>query len=89
VIVFSPRDARLIRAHYGPRYRGLPPGLQKKLRRTGYLPPGWQKRFQPFPVFLERQLVVLPHGYRRGVIDGDAVLFDLRTHAIVDVTALY
>src|SRR5262245_22141754 len=88
VVVFSPRDVRLIRAYYGPRYRGLPPGLQKKLRRTGSLPPGWQKKLQPFPVVLERQLVVLPYGYRRVVIDGNAVLFDPRTRAIVDVTML-
>jgi hypothetical protein len=88
-IVFSPYDVRLIRAHYGPRYRGLPPGLQKKLQRTGSLPPGWQKKFQPFPVVLERQLVVLPYGYRRGLIDGYAVLFDPRTRGIVDVAPLY
>ena len=88
-VVFSPGDVRSIRAHYGPRYRGLPPGLQKKLRRTGSLPPGWQKKFQPFPVVLERQLVVLPYGYRRGVIDGYAVLFDPRTQGIVDVAPRY
>ena len=27
--------------------RRLPPGLQKKLARTGSLPPGWQKRVHP------------------------------------------
>ena len=38
-IVFSTRDAQLIREHYAPQYRNLPPGLQKKFARTGTLPP--------------------------------------------------
>jgi hypothetical protein len=88
-IVFGTQEARLIREYYAPRYRNLPPGLQKKLARTGQLPPGWQKKFEPFPPVLERRLVALPAGYRRGVIDAHAVIFDDRTHAIVDVTMLF
>ncbi|PSL16803.1 hypothetical protein CLV44_101203 [Marinobacterium halophilum] len=39
----------VLREHYGVRpegghYRGLPPGLQKKLERGGRLPPGWQDK---------------------------------------------
>jgi hypothetical protein len=86
---FSNRDVQVIREYYAPRYRSLPPGLQKKLRRTGQLPPGWQKKFEPFPAELERHLVALPGGYRRGVIDGHAVVFDPRTHVIVDIAMLF
>jgi hypothetical protein len=75
--------------YYAPRYQRLPPGLQKKLRRTGQLPPGWQKRLAPFPVVVERQLIVLPHGYRRGVLDGHAVVFDPRNQSIIDVADLF
>jgi len=88
-IVFGRQDAQIIREYYAPRYRTLPPGLQKKLARTGQLPPGWQKRFEPFPVAIERQLVALPAGYRRGVVDGHAVIFDDRTHVMVDVAVLF
>lgn len=88
-VVFSPSDLRVIREYYAPRYRNLPPGLQKKLARTGQLPPGWQKKMEPFPVEVERQLVRLPAGYRRGVVDGHAVIYDSRTHAIVDLAVLF
>ena len=54
---FEPRDVRVIREYYAPRYRKLPPGLEKKLYRTGRLPPGWEKRLQPMPVVVEQQLV--------------------------------
>ena len=88
-IVFGTHDAQIIREYYAPQYRNLPPGLQKKLARTGQLPPGWQKRFEPFPVAIERQLVALPAGYRRGVVDGHAVIFDNRTHVILDLAVLF
>lgn len=88
-IVFGKQETQRIREYYAPRYRNLPPGLQKKLARTGQLPPGWQKRFEPFPVELERQLVALPAGYRRGVVDGHAVIFDDRTHVMLDVAVLF
>jgi hypothetical protein len=88
-IVFGPQEAQIIRQHYAPQYRNLPRGLQKKLVRTAQLPPGWQKRFEPFPVAIERQLVALPSGYRRGVVDGHAVIFDDRTRVILDVAVLF
>ena len=88
-VVFSPHEVKVIREYYGPTYRNLPPGLEKKLARTGQLPPGWQKKMQPFPVAVERQLVVLPTGYRRGVIDGHAVIYEPRTSAIVDLAVLF
>ena len=86
---FSTRDVQVIREYYAPRYRRLPPGLQKKLARTGTLPPGWQKKMEPFPVALERDLIVLPQGYRRGVLDGHAVIYQPRTQVIVDVAVLF
>lgn len=88
-VVFSSQDAQLIRGHYAPRYRNLPPGLQKKLARTGQLPPGWEKKMEPFPLELERRLAALPPGYRRGVIDGNAVIYAAGTSVILDVAALF
>jgi hypothetical protein len=88
-IVFSPREVRVIREYYTPRYRNLPPGLRKKYARTGQLPPGWRKKMEPFPVVVERELVVLPSGYQRGVLDGHAVIYNPRTQVIVDVAVLF
>ena len=88
-VTFSTGDVRAIREYYAPRHQSLPPGLQKKYARTGQLPPGWQKKFQSFEPELERRLVVLPAGYRRGIIDGQAIIFDDRTHVVVDVAAVF
>jgi hypothetical protein len=38
---------RPVRPVYVAPDRGLPPGLRKKLRRTGTLPPGWQRKVVP------------------------------------------
>jgi len=86
---FTTQEIRILKQHYAPRSRALPPGLQKKLYRTGHLPPGWQKKFEPFPVEVERQLAVLPNGYRRGFIEGRAVIFDSRTQVILDVAVVF
>jgi len=83
------RDVRIVREYYEPRYRSLPPGIAKKLYRTGHLPPGWEKKMEPLPVAVERQLVVLPPGYRRGVIDGSVVVYSPRTQVVIDVVALF
>lgn len=88
-IVFSPHDIPLIRTHYGNRYSNLPPGLKKKLARGGTLPPGWQKKMEPFPVALERELVVLQGGHRYGIYDGHAVIYHPITHAILDIISLF
>jgi hypothetical protein len=87
--LFQPHDVRVISAYYAPQYRSLPPGLAKKYNRTGQLPPGWQKKLQPFPVAVERQLVVLPPEYRRGFIDGYAVVYNPRTQVVIDVMAMF
>ena len=85
---FQPRDARIVTQYYAPRYRQLPPGLQKKVYRGGHLPPGWEKRMQPLSVTVEHQLVPLPSGYSRGYIDGYAVVYSPRTQVVIDVVAI-
>ena len=88
-VEFTPHDTALIRSHYESRYRSLPPGLQKKLARGGSLPPGWEKRLERFPAALERDLVVLPPGHARGVMDGHALIYNPITHAILDTVTLF
>jgi hypothetical protein len=88
-IYFSVDHVRVLRGHYAPRYRRLPPGLQKKYARTGQLPPGWQKKMEPLPVAIERDLPPLPVGYRRGVIDGHAIVYSSRAGTIIDVAVLF
>jgi hypothetical protein len=88
-VVFSTGDIHLIRQYYAtPRYGTLPKGLQKKVARGGQLPPGWQKKMQPLPMTLERQLVVLPSGYHRGVIDGHAVIYSPQRGVVIDATVI-
>lgn len=88
-LVFGRADVVILRDHYSPRYRNLPPGLQKKVARGGQLPPGWQKKFERFPDDVDRRLPPLPAGYSRGVIDGHAVIYNSRTNVIVDVAVLF
>lgn len=88
-VVFGPRDVEIVRRHYEPQYRNLPPGLRKKVARGKPLPPGWRKKLEPFPVALERQLPRLPDGHRRGVIDGHAVIYNSRNQVVLDVAVLF
>jgi hypothetical protein len=87
-IAWGARDLEVVRSHYGPKHRGLPPGLAKKYARTGQLPPGWQKKMERFPASLERSLPPLPAGYHRGIIDAHAVIYNSRG-VIVDVAVLF
>jgi hypothetical protein len=88
-ISFSSADVRIIREHYGTRYQNLPPGLRKKVARGGALPPGWQKKYEPFPDTVERRLGRLSAEYHRGVFDGQAVIYERRSGIIVDVAVLF
>lgn len=88
-VVFGTGEVAILRDHYRPRYRNLPPGLEKKVARGGQLPPGWQEKLEPLPVAVERRLPPLPDHHRRGVIDGHAVIYDTRTHVILDVAVLF
>jgi hypothetical protein len=74
--------ATIARYYTGPR--NLPPGLRKKYYRTGTLPPGWQKKLQPFPPELVRQLPPPPPNCDRGYIDGVTVVYDRTTRVILD-----
>jgi len=85
---FRPRDVVVIRDYYRPYYRPLPPGLARQYYRGGYLPDGWGRRIRPVPVYLEPELVVVPRGYRRGIIDGRAVVYNNRGF-ILDVAVLF
>ena len=81
---FRREDYDAVQRYYtGPR--NLPPGLRKKYRRTGELPPGWQKKLQPFPPELVRVLPPPPPNCDRGYIDGFAVVYDRRTRIIIDL----
>ena len=84
---FRGRDVVVIRDYHRPHYR---PGRGPRHRyyRSGYLPHGWAKRVRPIPVYVERELVVVPRGYRRGIIDGHAVVYNDRGF-ILDVAVLF
>src|SRR5262245_42075854 len=86
---FSVGEQQVIREHYAPRYRSLPPGLRKKVARGEQLPPGWQKRIEPFPFEIERRLAPMPRDCRRGVVDGHAVIYRTGSQRIIDVTVLF
>ncbi len=66
----------------------LPPGLEKQLRKRGTLPPGLQKKVQPLPIALERQLHVLPTGYRRVVVGGNVIIMNEKTALIYDIVRI-
>jgi hypothetical protein len=85
---YRDRDVVVIRDYYRPYYRPLPPGLRHRYYRGGYLPRGWAKKVYPVPVYVERELVVVPHGYHRGIIDGHAVVYNDRGF-ILDVAVLF
>lgn len=86
---FSLAEEQLIREYYAPRYRSLPPGLQKKVERGGQLPPGWRKKVQPFPYEIERRLAPMPRDCRRGVVDGHAVIYRTGSETVIDVAVLF
>ena len=67
----------------------LPPGLQKQLQRNGHLPPGLEKKVEVFPADLERRLPPLKPGLVRGVIEGRALIFDVKTSVILDIFSIF
>ena len=86
---FSLAEEQVIREYYAPRYRSLPPGLQKKVERGGQLPPGWRKKVQPFPYEIERRLAPMPRDCRRGVVEGHAVIYRTGSERVIDVAVLF
>jgi hypothetical protein len=85
---FGSRDVVVIRNYYRPYYRPLPRSTRYVYARSGYLPPGWARRIQPVPVYVERGLPPIPRGYRRGLIDGYAVVYN-PSGSILDVALLF
>ncbi|MGB7219805.1 MAG: hypothetical protein WBD07_13485 [Vicinamibacterales bacterium] len=86
---FGDKDVQVLGTYYAPRApRSLPPGLAKKVARTGKLPPGWQKKMQPIPADVQGQLVPLPRDYQRGIVDGFAIVYNSRTGVTIDIVAL-
>jgi hypothetical protein len=85
---YRPRDVVVIRDYYRPYYRPVPVDVSRYYYRGGYLPPGWHRRIRPVPVYLEPELVVVPRGYRRGIIDGQAVVYNDRGF-LLDVAVLF
>ena len=85
-VYFHDDHVRILYDYYQPRQ--LPPGLQKKLYRTGHLPPGWEKKMRPFPVVVERRMPPLCYGCERGYLDGYAVVYEPRSRLIIDVHAV-
>jgi hypothetical protein len=87
-VSWGTHDIEVVRRYYAPKRRDLPPGLEKKYARTGQLPPGWQKKMQPLPASVEHECAPLPSGYRRGVIEGHAVIYNSRG-TIIDVAVVF
>ena len=84
---FREEHIRVIRDYY--HEHELPPGLVKKYYRTRELPPGWDRRIQPLPYEVERGLPPVPEGYARGYVDGYAVIYQPRTHFVIDFHAVF
>jgi hypothetical protein len=86
---FQPADVHVVSAYYASRHRELPAGLRKKFYRSGPLPPGWEKKIEPLPAAVERELVAIPRDYRRGILDGSVVLYVPKSGAILDSVVLF
>ena len=69
--VFATREITLIQSYFRTNLSSLPPGLQKKIH--------------PLPLDLERQLSVIPTGYRRVVVAGNVILMNPTTGLIYDI----
>jgi hypothetical protein len=97
---FNEQRVTMIRNYYTPaELDNLPPGLRKHIERTGHLPPGLEKKlvinqplppeYAPYMVPAPPQLVTtmgpLPPDSQLYLYNGDAVLVDPKTQAVLDV----
>ncbi|MDX1499784.1 MAG: anti-virulence regulator CigR family protein [Woeseiaceae bacterium] len=95
-VVFTDREAKLIRAwyqshgsdhgHAGRKHKGrktLPPGIAKNLARGKPLPPGIAK--QALPGGLLEILPPAPRGFERIEVAGKILLVEIATQVIHDV----
>ena len=88
--VFTSEDEIAVHTYYGRRPFRLPPGIEKKIARTGKLPAGWRRKIGPLPLELERRLSRLQCGdCERGVIEGCAVIYSPRTAAVFSVISIF
>ena len=85
---FRQRDVVVVREYYRPYYRPVVHDVRYVYVRNKSLPPGWQKKVRPVPVYVERDLEPIPYGYRRGIIDGHLVVHNDRGF-IFDVAVLF
>jgi len=85
---FRHRDVIVVREYYRPYYRPVGYDVRYVYVRHRTLPPGWQKKVRPVPVYVERDLEPIPYGYRRGIIDGHLVVHNDRGF-IFDVAVLF
>ena len=85
---FRQRDVVVVREYYRPYYRPVAHDVRYVYVRHKTLPPGWQKKVRPVPVYIERDLEPIPYGYRRGIIDGHLVVHNDRGF-IFDVAVLF
>lgn len=95
---FSQAEKRTVQ-HY---YRHLPPGLAKKYKRTGTLPPAWEKNvnighklpesykkeLQPVPTELKETLEVGPVGSEVMRMGNKIIRLEQATNMILDVFEL-
>jgi hypothetical protein len=86
---FEPGDVWLVGDYFAKRYRPLPPGTAKRYYRAGALPTGWKNQIVSLPPTLEHRLVVLPEGYRRGVVGGSLIVYDPKMELILDSVVLF
>jgi hypothetical protein len=63
----------------------LPPGIEKKLIREGQLPPDYQTQLVPIPEDLAVRLGPIPPDARLYMYNGDAILLNPKTQAILDI----
>jgi len=89
-VVFSAEEIRIIRAYYDAnghsgkrKYKSLPPGIAKNLKRGKPLPPGIAKRALPYG--LASKLPPPPAGYDRFVVAGKILLIELGTQVVRDI----
>ncbi|MCX7603284.1 MAG: hypothetical protein N2036_04330 [Bryobacteraceae bacterium] len=95
---FRDAEIRLILDFYRPgsgnlppgiaRRGEFPPGIMKQLARGKGLPPGLEKKLEPFPEPLARQFPPPPPGYRRMICGNFALLLQDGTNLVVDLVAL-
>jgi hypothetical protein len=88
-VEFGSSDRVVISEYYrGHNVKGLPPGIEKQLRRNGRLPPGLVKKLRPFPAELERRLPPLAPGTRRCLVEDRAIIYNPQSMVVLDVMVL-